>query len=379
MGRHHEERRRVPLRLRAPDFWRHGRGPWPRVLAPLSRIYARKTAERLTRPGFTAPIPVICCGNVTAGGAGKTTVAMNVASRLIRRGIAAHLLCSGYGGTLKGPIRVDPALHDSAAVGDEALLLARIAPTWISRDRGASARLAVGAGAEALVLDDGLQTPTLTKSLSLLVIDGTFGFGNGRVIPAGPLREPAAVGAARCQAAVLISNDETGVLAVLPPSLPVLRARLVPAEGAEAVAGRPVLAFAGIANPQKFFDTMTEAGAILVGRETFADHYPFDEGDLEALAKDAASLRAQLVCTPKDHVRLPPAWREKVVVVGASLAWADEAALDALLAPLFPGRLMVPPPAPAPVLADPPLALPASALPPAASLSSTAAPVPAEG
>jgi tetraacyldisaccharide 4'-kinase len=351
------------LRMRAPDFWRHGRGPWPRVLAPVSRIYARKTAERLTRPGFTAPIPVICCGNVTAGGAGKTTVAMDVASRLIRRGIAAHLLCSGYGGTLKGPLRVDPAVHDSAAVGDEALLLARIAPTWISRDRGASARMAVGAGAEALVLDDGLQSPTLVKTLSLLVIDGTYGFGNGRVIPAGPLREPALVGAARCQAAVLIGPDEAGVLASLPPTLPVLRAKLTPAEGAEAVAGRPVFAFAGIGNPQKFFDTMTEAGAILVGRETFADHYPFDEGDLQALAKDAAALRAQLVCTPKDHVRLPPAWRDKVIVVGANLAWADEAGLDALLAPLFPGRLVAPPPATLPTAAAPAAPTPAPPVP----------------
>jgi tetraacyldisaccharide 4'-kinase len=149
----------------------------------------------------------------------------------------------------------------------------------------------------------------------------------------------------------------------------VLRAKLTPAEGAEAVAGRPVFAFAGIANPQKFFDTMTEAGAILVGRETFADHYPFDEGDLEALAKDAAALRAQLVCTPKDHVRLPPAWRDKVIVVGANLAWADEAGLDALLAPLFPGRLVAPPPA------APPVAAPAVAPPE----PTPAPPVPAEG
>jgi tetraacyldisaccharide 4'-kinase len=343
------------VRLRAPDFWRHGRGPWPRVLAPFARIYEQQTAKRLTRPGFTAPIPVICCGNVVAGGAGKTTVAMDIATRLIRRGIAAHLLCSGYGGSQKGPLRVDPAVHDSAAVGDEALLLARIAPTWISRDRGASARMAVGAGAEALVLDDGLQSPTLTKSLSLLVVDGTYGFGNGLVIPAGPLREPVAVGAARCQAAVLIGKDEAGVAGTLPPTLPVLGARLVPAEGADAVAGRPVLAFAGIANPQKFFDTMTEAGAILVGRETFADHYPFDEGDLEALAKDAAALRAQLVCTPKDHVRLPVAWQSKVIVVGASLAWADETVMHALLAPLFPGRF-APPPAPTvdPTIEPPP-------------------------
>jgi tetraacyldisaccharide 4'-kinase len=331
----------------APEFWRHGRGPWPRLLMPVARIYARKTAERLLRPGWSAPVPVIVCGNVTAGGAGKTTVAMDLAERLQARRIAPHLLCSGYGGRERGPLKVDLDRHDSHAVGDEALLLARVAPTWVGRDRGASARLAVAEGAQALVLDDGLQNPTLTKSLSLLVVDGSFGFGNGRVIPAGPLREPVATGAARCQAAVLIGNDEAGVAAQLPPALPVLHARLLPGDGASEVAGRPLLAFAGIANPQKFFDTLAAAGAIIVGRETFADHYPFDAGDLQALAAEAERLRAELACTPKDHVRLPREWQARVRVVGARLDWADEAALHALLAPLFPGRFPAPAPPPA--------------------------------
>lgn len=332
--------------MRAPEFWRHGRGLWPRLLMPLARIYARRTAERLRQPGWTAPVPVICCGNVSAGGAGKTTLAIELAGMLKAHGIAAHLLCRGYGGREKGPLRVDPDRHDSAAVGDEALLLAQAAPTWVGRDRGASARLAVAAGAEALILDDGLQNPTLAKTLSLLVIDGLQGFGNGRVIPAGPLREPVAMGAARCQAAVLIGRDEASVAAMLPPGLPVLRARLLPGEGAEAVEGKPVLAFAGIANPDKFFETLGAAGAIVVRRETFADHYPFDDGDLQALAVEAGRLRAELVCTPKDSMRLPPEWRDKVRVVGARLVWDDPMAIALLLAPLFPGAF--PPPAPRP-------------------------------
>jgi len=330
------------LRLRAPDFWRHGRGPWPRLLMPFARVYARKTAERLALPGWTAPVPVICCGNVVAGGAGKTTVAMDLAAMLKARGVAAHLLCRGYGGREKGPLRVDPDRHDSDAVGDEALLLARVAPTWIGGDRGASAKLAVAEGAQALVLDDGLQNPTLVKSLSLLVVDGMQGFGNGRVIPAGPLREPIEAGAARCQAAVVIGADEAGVAEKLPPGLPMLRARLLPGDGAQAVEGRPVLAFAGIANPQKFFDTLGAAGAIIVGRETFADHYPFDEGDLEALAREAERLRADLACTPKDWVRLPRAWQVRVRVVGAKLEWAEPRAIAQLLAPLFPGIFPAP-------------------------------------
>lgn len=329
--------------MRAPEFWRHGRGPWPTLLAPFAAIYARKTAERLLRPGWQAPVPAICCGNVTAGGAGKTTVAIEIACLLKARGIAVHMLCSGYGGSVRGPARVDPARHDSFAVGDEALLLARIAPTWIGRDRGATGRMAVAEGAEALVMDDGLQSPTITKALSLLVVDGMTGFGNGQVIPAGPLREPVPVGAARCQAALVIGADEAGVAAALPHGLPVLHARLRPGEGAGAVAGRPVLAFAGIANPQKFFDTLSEAGAVIVARETFADHYPFDAGDLEALAREATRMRADLACTPKDFVRLPPEWQARVRVVGARLEWQEPALLAELLAPLFPGSFAAQP------------------------------------
>lgn len=350
------------MRMRAPEFWRHGHGPWPRLLMPFARFYASQTAERLLRSGWTAPVPVICCGNVTAGGAGKTTVAMELAALLRARGIAAHLLCSGYGGHEKGPLKVDPDRHDSTAVGDEALLLARVAPTWIGRDRSASARLAVAEGAQALVLDDGLQNPSLIKTLTLLVVDGATGFGNGRVIPAGPLREPVAVGAARCQAAVLIGADEAGVARALPPDLPVHHARLLPGDGARAVEGRPVLAFAGIANPQKFFDTLLAAGAIIVGREVFADHYPFDDGDLVALAREAERLRAELACTPKDYVRLPAAWQARVRVVGARLEWADPATLHALLAPLFPGAFPAPPAAAQPPAGAPPEPLPAAVL-----------------
>ncbi len=348
------------MRMRAPEFWRHGHGPWPRLLMPFAQIYARQTAARLLRPGWTAPVPVICCGNVTAGGAGKTTVAMELAAMLRTRGINAHLLCHGYGGREKGPLKVDLDRHDSEAVGDEALLLARVAPTWVGRDRGASARLAVAEGAQALVLDDGLQSPTLAKTLSLLVVDGTTGFGNGLVIPAGPLREPVAACLARSQAVVLIGRDETAIEATLPPDLPVLHARLVPGEGAAAIAGKPVVAFAGIANPQKFFATLAAAGAIVVARETFADHYPFDDGDMQALAREAARLRAELACTPKDFVRLPLAWREKVRVVGVKLEWADPLAASRLLAPLFPGAF--PPPHLPPAIAPASEATPAPVL-----------------
>jgi tetraacyldisaccharide 4'-kinase len=187
-------------------------------------------------------------------------------------------------------------------------------------------------------MDDGLQNPTLEKTLSLLIIDGSYGFGNGRVIPSGPLREPVAAAAARCQAAVLIGEDETGALAHLPPGLPVLRARLVPGPEAVALAGKPVVAFCGIANPRKFFSTLQEAGAVLAARLPFADHYPFDDQEIRDILTEAEKLRAIPVTTRKDIVRIPPALRSGIQVVSIALAWDDPAEIEALLDRAIPGK-----------------------------------------
>ena len=321
--------------MRAPEFWdEDGGGLWPRLLAPAAAIYAAATAHRLKRPGWQAPVPVVCCGNASAGGAGKTTVAMDIGQRLANRGVNAQFLLRGYGGRLSGPLLVDLARHDSQAVGDEALLLAAKRPAWISADREAGGRAAVAAGAQCIVMDDGLQNPGLVQDLALLVVDGNYGFGNGRIIPAGPLREPVAKAAARCRAAVLIGDDRAHVLEQLPPHLPVLRARLKPGPEAALLAGQPVYAFCGIANPRKFFNTLQEAGAVLAGRMAFADHYPFDDDDMTELLAEAATLRALPVTTAKDFVRIPSAFRSRVTVITVSLEWADPTAIEALLDPL---------------------------------------------
>lgn len=285
----------------------------------------------MARPGWVAPVPVVCCGGATAGGAGKTTLAMDIGNRLRARGRDAHFLLRGYGGSVKGPVLVQPGRHDSEAVGDEALLLAALAPTWVSADRAAGAQRAVAQGAGAIVMDDGLQNPTLAKTLSLLTIDGGYGFGNGHVIPAGPLRESVAAAAARCDAAVLIGADDTGALAALPPGLPVLRGDLVPGPEMAELAGENVFAFCGIANPRKFFTTLRQGGAVVAGTESFADHYPFDAGDLRALLQQAERLGAIPVTTRKDWVRMPPEFQSQVRVVSVSLRWDDPAAVDALL------------------------------------------------
>jgi tetraacyldisaccharide 4'-kinase len=311
-----------------PGFWRRD-GVLARLLSPLAAVTAAVTARRVARPGWRAAVPVICCGNVTIGGAGKTTVALDLGARLAARGRAVHFLLRGYGGSSRGPHRVT-AGDTADRVGDEALLLAAVAPTWIGADRAASARAAVDAGAQLLVLDDGLQNPGLCKDLSLLVVDGASGFGNGRVLPAGPLREPVAAGAARCQAVVLIGPDHAGVAAMLP--LPVLRAVLCPGPEITALVGRRVLAFAGIARPEKFFAMLAEADVVVAGTVSFPDHHPYAPADLRRVLDAAAGLDAVPVTTPKDAVRLPDAFRDRIGVVGVSLAWDDPAALDALLA-----------------------------------------------
>lgn len=320
--------------MRAPAFWAGGGGVMPLLLAPFSALYAQATARRMARPGWQAPVPVICCGNATAGGAGKTTVALDIGRRLADRGVAAHFLLRGYGGTTKGPLLVDPATHDSTVVGDEALLLADVRPTWVSADRAAGAKAAIEGNARAIVMDDGLQNPGLAKDLSLLIIDGGFGFGNGQIIPAGPLREPVAAAAARCQAAVLIGEDETGALAQLPPGMRVLRAKLVAGPEAAMLRGQPVFAFCGIANPRKFFATLQESGAVLAGREAFGDHYQYDAGEIQDLLAQAEAARALLVTTKKDFVRIPAQFRSRVTVVTVALQWQESAEIESLLDPL---------------------------------------------
>jgi tetraacyldisaccharide 4'-kinase len=305
----------------------------PLLLSPLGAVTTAVTARRVARPGWRAPVPVICCGNVTVGGAGKTTLALDLGRRLLARGRRVHFLSRGYGGSRSGTHRVGPG-DTAVTVGDEPLLLTDVAPTWIGADRAASARAAVESGAEVLVLDDGLQNPTLCKDLSLLVIDGATGFGNGRVLPAGPLREPVAAGMSRCQAAVLIGSDLAAAAVALPRSLPLLRARLTNGPEVDALAGRKVLAFAGIASPDKFFATLGAAGVVLAGRRGFPDHHPYADAELWQVLEEAAQLDAVPVTTPKDAVRLPAALRAQVRVVGVAIEWEDPAAIEALLSSL---------------------------------------------
>jgi tetraacyldisaccharide 4'-kinase len=218
-------------------------------------------------------------------------------------------------------------------VGDEPLLLAAAAPTWVARDRVAGVRAAAASGAEIILMDDGFQNPSIAKDMTLLVIDGAYGFGNGRVIPAGPLRESVAAALRRADAVVLMGDDEKGVLQHLGGAR-TLRARLAPL-GGSGLRGASVVAFAGIGRPAKFFRSLEEIGAVIVARHGFPDHHPYGERELARLSADAAKQGARLITTAKDAMRLSPAWRTRVSVLPVGVVWRDEAVLEALLAPFL--------------------------------------------
>lgn len=326
--------------MRAPEFWdRRDDGLAAAVLAPVGHLYGFSVQARfaLARPE-RVPVPVLCVGNLVVGGAGKTPVALSLGARLKERGLSAHYLSRGYGGAAAGPTRVDPARHGCRDVGDEALLLTRIAPTWVAADRVTGARAAVAAGAHAIIMDDGFQNPSLAKDVSLVVVDGGYGFGNGRVMPAGPLREPLARGLARARAVVIVGDDRTGVrdriVAAGFATLPVLGARIVPGPEAEALTGRKVIAFAGIGRPAKFFATVRSVGAKVVAAHAFPDHHIFPAGELRRLRSEADGAGAVLVTTAKDAARLPESERGTIQVLTITLSWDDEAALDAALKPM---------------------------------------------
>lgn len=316
--------------MKAPDFWQRGGAP-AALLKPLSLGYAAAAALRRTlSTARRAPVPVLCVGNLTAGGAGKTPVAISLGERLIARGRTVHFLSRGYGGKEPGPVQVDPDVHRADDVGDEPLLLARTAPCWVARNRIAGAIAAAAAGAEVVVMDDGFQNPTIHKDLSLVVIDGETGVGNGRLIPAGPLREPVRRGLRRADAVVVLGPNKAGMTAMVPREMPLLHAMLAP-DASDDLAGAAVFAFAGIGRPEKFFETLESIGCRLLGRESFPDHHPYTEAEIDRLIDRARQTEAVPVTTEKDYPRLPDSAKAVVRTLPVTVAWKDDEALDHLL------------------------------------------------
>ena len=317
--------------MRAPAFWSED-SFISRLLSPIGCAYGYAAAAR-SRRAKPARVnrPVICIGNLVAGGAGKTPVALAVAERLSTRGLKPHFLTRGYGGRIVGPHRVEPDRHRAADVGDEALLLAQRATTWISQDRAAGAQAAERDGADIIVMDDGLQNHGLVKDLSLVVIDGAYGIGNGRVMPAGPLREFRQDGLARADGIVVLGAVSGKTAAILPDSVPVFEASLVPT-GDFGKDGAAVVAFAGIGRPSKCFDTLSASGAQVIENRSFPDHHVYAKSEIAALKSLAARHGATLVTTEKDFIRLDPNAAAGIEAFPVSVEWQNPDRFDDFLA-----------------------------------------------
>jgi len=316
--------------MREPGFWHGPASLNAHLLKPLAALYGAIAAQRLQRRGLNAGIPVLCVGNYHVGGAGKTPTVLALAKLLRELGETPVVLSRGYGGKLRGPVKVDPSRHAASDVGDEPLMLAAGLPVVVSRKRADGVPLARAQGATVILMDDGFQNPAVVKDASLIVIDGVRGLGNGQVFPAGPLRAPLRPQLARTDALIIVGNGsaaQTVAAEIGAQGKPVLSAHLKPHEAQVAqLRGKRVLAFAGIGDPTRFFNTLRSSGIEVAGQRAFADHHAYSEVEIESLIAEAKRDALTLVTTEKDLARLPY-WSQQIVPFPVTLEFDDPALL----------------------------------------------------
>ncbi|MCB9982134.1 MAG: tetraacyldisaccharide 4'-kinase [Rhodospirillales bacterium] len=327
------------MTLKTPSFWYRPADSTPplkeQLLFPVSALYKLLyDAHHVLRNPYKASIPVLCIGNLVAGGTGKTPTSLALLKTLKGHNIAQNpaFLIRGYGGAETGPLRVDPRMHTAWDVGDEALILAQAAPTYIGGNRAASAQMAAENGADIIIMDDGLQNPGIHKDLRLVVVNGEMGFGNKKLMPAGPLRQPLNKDYSMADGVILIGRDTRGALDAFPEDKPLIRAHLEAQASCHIDTQTPYLAFAGLGYPEKFFRYLKDTLKMnIVSCVPFSDHHPYSRHDIKDLHEQAQELGARLITTEKDYLRLPHLKKIHIETLPIEMCWENEEALVKLL------------------------------------------------
>ena len=329
--------------MKAPKFWYKSLTLISLTLLPVTLLYYLLTKiNQMIKSPYKSKVPVICIGNLTVGGTGKTPTTIVLVERLVSMGYKPHIISRGYKGTELGPLRVDTKIHTVTQVGDEPLILATFAPTWVSKNKSNGIKVAVKEGADVIVLDDGLQNPSIYKDFSIITVDAKIGFGNGFLLPAGPLREP--INSRLKNTNFLLSigsvKDQNKFISQYKHRLNKakhIQAEIVPIETGMNWKGLRVLAFAGIGNPEKFFTSLHNLGATIVATKSLDDHQVFNKKILSRLEIEATQLNAQLVTTEKDAIRLPQEFRTNILSLPVRLKMKDWAQLESAINILLKG------------------------------------------
>ena len=311
--------------LKAPKFWYQKKDTYlSSFLYPLSLLFRFGTKIRnILSTTNKGPLPIICVGNIVVGGAGKTPVALKIGKLLIKAGYKPGFISKGYAGLIKNSTLVK-SWHSARSIGDESILLSEVANTWVGVDRINSARLAKEKNSNCLIMDDGFQNPTIYKDFSIIVINASQEFGNKRVMPSGPLRESIKRGLSRSNLVIVIGDPSHELKQLIPKNIPIVKAKFEIKKENKNFKGQNIIAFAGIAYPEKFFQSLTNEGAKIFKKITFPDHHIYSENDLLSLAEIANKKKSILVSTKKDFVRIPKSFRSLVNTLEGEIVFEDE-------------------------------------------------------